>query len=386
MPSFTPLWSLGFRPFFLAAGVYAVIAMILWFAVYSFGMQTAFTGLPPSLWHAHEMIYGYALAVIAGFLLTAVSNWTGLPTLRGAPLALLLCLWLGARICVHLPAPGIVWAGLFDMLFAVYLAIGVTIPIVRKRQWRQTGIVSKLLLIGAGNLMFYLGVTGYLDQGIQWGLYTGFYLVIGLILTMSRRLIPFFVERGLTEPVQLRNSGVVDAAALILYLVFFVAAVFVGNDALTTALAAALFALHVWRLAGWYTPGIWHQPLLWSLYLAYLFIILGFLLIAFSPWWQSFRFPALHAFAVGGIGVITLSMMARVTLGHTGRNVLQPPRPVGVLLLLLGLAALVRVAAPLLLPGGYGAWVELAQLLWIAAFAGFVAIYVPMLTRASLSS
>lgn len=385
MPSSAPLWSLGFRPFFLAAGTYAVVAMTLWFALYAFGLDTSFTGLPPTFWHAHEMIYGYALAVIAGFLLTAVSNWTGLPTLRGLPLALLLALWLAARISIHLPAPGMVWAALFDTLFAVYLAVGVTVPIVRKRQWRQAGIVSKLVLIGAGNLLFYLGATGYLDQGIHWGLYTGFYLIIGLILTMSRRLIPFFVERGLTEPVQLRNSGAVDIAALVLYLAFFVAAVFVGNDVLTAALAVGLLVLHVWRLAGWYTPGIWRKPLLWSLYLAYLSIIAGFVLIAISAWRDSFRFPALHAFAVGGIGMITLSMMARVALGHTGHNVHQPPRAVGLLLSLLGLAALVRVVAPLLLPAAYALWIELAQLLWIAAFAGFVAVYLPILTRASLS-
>lgn len=385
MPSSAPLWSLGFRPFFLAAGVYAVVAMTLWFAVYAFGLDTSFTGLPPTLWHAHEMIYGYTLAVVAGFLLTAVSNWTGLPTLRGMPLALLLGLWLAARICLHLPAPGMVWAALFDTLFAVYLAVGVTVPIVRKRQWRQAGIVSKLVLIGAGNLLFYLGATGYLDQGIHWGLYTGFYLIIGLILTMSRRLIPFFVERGLKETVTLRNSSAVDIGSLVIYLAFFVAAVFIENDVLTSGFAVVLFLLHAWRLAGWYVRGIWRKPLLWSLYLAYVSITAGFLLFAVSLWQESFRGPALHAFAVGGIGLITLSMMARVSLGHTGRNVHAPPGTVTLFLLFLLLAAVVRVVAPLLLPEFYTLWIQLAQLLWIVGFAAFVAVYLPILTRAALS-
>lgn len=380
-----PLFSLGFRPFFLAATGYAVVAMSVWFAVFAFGLQAGFAGLPATIWHAHEMVYGYTLAVIAGFLLTAVSNWTGLQTLRGAPLLILLLLWLTARTAFYVPQLGIVWAAAADTLFCLYLVIAVTVPIVRKRQWQQIGIVAKLALIGMGNLVFYLGVLGHLDNGVRWGLYTGFYLVIGLILAMSRRLIPFFIERGLAQPVALRNSGRVDMAALLLFLVFFVVEVFSDYRASAAALAGVLFALHAYRLAGWYTPGIWGKPLLWSLYLAYLFITLGFLLFAAGPWLESLRLPALHTFAVGGIGVMTLSMMTRVSLGHTGRSIHEPPRLMPWFLLLLLVAALVRVALPPLLPDFYNRWIELSQLLWIIAFAGFVALYTPILTRASRS-
>ncbi len=378
-----PFLSLGFRPFFLAAGAYAVLAMSLWFAVYAFALQPDFTRLPATLWHAHEMIFGYTLAVIAGFLLTAVTNWTGLQTLRGIPLLILLLLWLAARTGFYLPALGLAWSAVADTLFCLYLLVAITIPIVRKRQWQQTGIVAKLALIGAGNLLFYLGVLGYLDQGTRWGLYTGFYLVIGLILTMSRRLIPFFIERGLQTRVQLRNSSRVDIASLVIYLVFFVVEVFVGNRAAAAALAGVLFLIHSYRLLGWHTRGIWHKPLLWSLYLSYLFITTGFLLFAASLWFDSLWFPALHAFAVGGIGLVTLSMMTRVSLGHTGRSIHEPPPLMPLFLLLLVIGALVRVMFPALLPNFYSHWIELSQLMWISAFAGFVAVYLPILTRAS---
>jgi uncharacterized protein involved in response to NO len=377
------LLSLGFRPFFLAAGSYAVFAMSLWFAAYAFGLQADVSGLPATLWHAHEMVYGYTLAVIAGFLLTAVSNWTGLQTLRGIPLLTLLLCWLAARAAFYVPGLGMLWSAAFDTLFCLYLLIAIAVPIARKRQWQQSGIVAKLVLIGAGNLVFYLGVLGYLDQGVRWGLYTGFYLVIGLILTMSRRLIPFFIERGLDTPVQLRNSSRVDTASLVVYLVFFVVEVFVANRVLAAGLAGVLFLVHAYRLAGWHTPGIWHKPLLWSLYLSYAFITGGFLLFAASQWLHSLWFPALHAFAVGGIGLVTLSMMTRVSLGHTGRSIHEPPRLMPLFLLLLICAALVRVVLPPLLPDFYRHWIALSQLLWISAFAGFVAVYLPILTRAS---
>jgi uncharacterized protein involved in response to NO len=378
-----PFLSLGFRPFFLAAGGYAVFAMSLWFAGYTLGLQTGVGALPATLQHAHEMIFGYAMAVIAGFLLTAVSNWTGLQTLRGLPLLVLLLLWLTARAAFYVPGAGMLWSAVADTLFCLYLVVAIAVPLAQKRQWQQTGVVTKVALIGAGNLVFYLGMLGYLDHGVRWGLYTGFYLVIGLILTMSRRLIPFFIERGLPAPVRLRNSSRVDTAALVIYLAFFVLAVFVADRTLAAALAGVLFLIHAYRLAGWNTPGIWRKPLLWSLYLSYAFITSGFLLFAASWWLDSLWLPALHAFAVGGIGLMTLSMMTRVSLGHTGRSIHEPPRRMPLFLLLLVIATLMRVVLPPLLPDFYGYWIALSQLLWISAFAGFLGVYLPMLTRAA---
>lgn len=378
--------SFGFRPFFLGAAAYAAVAMSIWLAVYRFGLPADFHGLSPALWHAHEMVFGYSLAVIAGFLLTAVRNWTGRPTLHGPALLLLFLFWLCARFAFYLPGPGIYAAMVFDTLFAAYLTLGILRPINSTRQWKQTGIVAKVVLAGAGNLVFYLGVMNIVDQGVQWGLYSGFYLVIGLILTLSRRLIPFFVERGVGYAVELRNSAALDIAALVSFLVFFVVEVFVGNRPLSAALAGLLFILHLYRLIGWYTPGIWRKPLLWSLYLAYAFFILGFALFVASAWLDSLRFPALHAFAVGGIGMVTLSMMSRVSLGHTGRDINQLPRGLPLFLLVLLTGAVMRVLLPPLIPQLYTFWILVSQLCWITAFAGFVVLYSPILVKAEIPS
>ena len=380
------LLSLGFRPFFLAAGAYAAIAMSVWLGVYEFGLQTDFHGLPPSLWHAHEMVFGYGLAVIAGFLLTAVKNWTGRPTLHGAPLLLLFLFWLSARLAFYLPGPGIYGALVFDTLFAVYLSIGILRPIVATRQWKQAGVVTSVLLVGAGNLVFYLGALAIIGQGVRWGLYTGFYMVIGLILILSRRLIPFFVERGVGYKVELRNSHLLDIGVVIGFLAFFAIEVFVGNRHLSAALAGLLFVINLLRLTGWYTPGIWRKPLLWSLYLAYTFVTLGFGLFAASVWLDILWFPALHAFAVGGVGLMTLSMMSRVSLGHTGRDINRLPSGMATFLLILLLAALERVLLPPLLPQLHSTWILISQVLWITAFTGFVALYAPILATASRTS
>ena len=381
-----PILSVGFRPFFLAAAAYAVVAMLVWLLVYGFGLPVVFHGLTPGVWHAHEMIYGYSLAVIAGFLLTAVTNWTGKTTLRGPALLLLFLFWLCARLAFYLPGPGIYWSAAFDVLFNAYLCIAILRPIVSARQWQQTGIVAKLILTGAGNLIFYLGAAGYLEQGVHWGLYTGFFLVIGLILTLSRRLIPFFIERGVGYAVELRNSNRLDITLLVIFLLFFVVEVFVGNRQWSALLAGLLCALHLYRFAGWHTPGIWRKPLLWSLYLAYAGFILGFGLFAASLWFASLRFSALHAFSVGGIALVTLSMMTRVSLGHTGRNINEPPRGMPFFLLVLLVAAAVRVLLPPLLPQFSGQWILISQVLWILSFSGFLVLYLPILSKASLPS
>jgi len=382
----SPLLSLGFRPFFLAGAVYAVIAMLVWLAVYSFGLPVDFHGLTPSLWHAHEMVFGYSLAVIAGFLLTAVKNWTGKPTLHGTALLLLFLFWLCARLAFYLPGPGIAGAMVFDTLFAAYLSIGILRPIAATRQWKQLGIVIKVILLGTGNLVFYLGALGVIGQGVHWGLYTGFYLVTGLILTLSRRLIPFFIELGVGYKVKLRNSARLDIAALVAFLAFFIVEVFTGNRPLSATLAGVLFVIHLVRLSGWYTPGIWHKPLLWSIYLSYAFLTLGFGLFAASVWLDTLWFPALHAFAVGGVGLMTLSMMSRVSLGHTGRDINRLPRGMAVYLLILVAAAVVRVLLPPLLPPLHGTWILISQLLWITAFAGFITGYTSILVKTSKPS
>ena len=374
--------SLGFRPFFTAAAVFSVLSMLTWMQVYVFGRGWLPGGLPAVIWHAHEMVYGYAMAVIAGFLLTAVRNWTGVQTLQGLPLLLLLLLWAAARLLVF-AGDGVPLAlgALADTLFAAFLLIAIARPVIKARQWRQMGILSKLILLLCGNLLFYAGALEIIPQGVREGLYSGLYLIVALILVMARRVLPMFIEKGVARPVRLINRRWLDAAGLLLFLVFWIADILQPDSRLVAALAVMLFILHALRMAGWYTPGIWRRPLLWVLYGGYGFLVLGFALKAAVPLVAVSPLLALHAFAYGGIGLFTLGMMTRVTLAHTGRNIQEPPPVLFWMFAVLMLGALIRVLLPLADPGHYALWIGLSQALWIAAFAAFLFTCLPMLLK-----
>jgi len=374
------LLNLGFRPFFLGAAVFAVLSIAAWTAVYLLSVSPPIRTISVFQWHAHEMIYGYSLAVIAGFLLTAVKNWTGVQTAHGGSLLALFGLWAAARVCMLFGTTLILAAALLDLMFIVSLGVAVAWPIVRARQWRQSGVLAKLLMLGAGSACFYLGALGYLDTGVHWGTYGGLYLVIGLVLTIGRRVIPFFIERGVGYPVVLFNSRWIDISSLVLFLALFVVELFVANKAAVPWLAAVLFVVNAVRLMGWHTTGIWRNPLLWSLYMAYAFIVAGFGLLALSGFTNISKFVAVHAFAYGGIGLVTMSMMTRVSLGHTGRNINEPPRLARYALLTLVTGAVLRVAGPAVLPAYYLVWIGASQLLWLVAFALLAVMLFPILS------
>ena len=375
------IFVLGFRPFFLAAGFFSMISIALWMLIYVFGVSIPLVGLSSFHWHAHEMLYGYTMAVVAGFLLTAVKNWTGIQTWQHGKLIGLFLLWVAARICLLMGTQWIYLAALFDLGFNLLLFIAALLPVIRVKQWNQVGIISKLSLLAIANLLFYLGVFGILDQGIYWGIYAGLYLLIALVLTMGRRVLPFFIERGVGYPVQLKNSRLLDLSSLLLFLVFTLNEVFF-NTSITAYICAVLFVITSLRLINWYTPGIWRVPLLWGLYTAFLAIDAGFALFALAPFVHSMTASlAVHAMAFGGIGIITLSMMSRITLGHTGRDVHQPSRWIAVAQWLLLLGLFCRVLLPLFMLSSYVYLIALSQLLWIGAFIIFVSVNLPLLSK-----
>lgn len=361
--------------------MYSVIAVFVWMLIYAFNISIPMGKLSVFQWHAHEMIFGYSLAVIAGFLLTAVKTWTNIQTLHGRPLAILFVVWVAARILFLLGADFIFYALALDLLFIACLIAAIAIPIIKSRNYKQLGILSKLILVGVANVSFYLGFIGVLDQGIYWGIYGGLYLIIGLILTLGGRVIPFFTKSGVGYPVQLYNPKWLTVAGLLIFLVFFISELFLNNNLLSGYLAVALFIVYFIRLVGWYTPGIWKKPLLWSLHVAMLFIVIGFLLFALSVFSNIPKFIAIHAMAYGGIGMVTVSMIARVSLGHTGRNVNEPPFIVNVILVLLLAGTIVRVLLPLIVSEYYAVWIMLSQILWIIAFVLFAIVYIPIWTR-----
>lgn len=371
------LLHLGFRPFFLLAGVFAVVSTLVWTWIYHTGGTVP---LPSTLWHGHEMVFGYTLAVIAGFLLTAVRNWTGVQTLHGIPLLLLALCWLAARVFALVSHPVALPAmAVFDMLFAVALVAAVAHPVIKVRQWQQAVVVSIPLLLALAHGLFYLGALGGPSRATQAGLYLGVYLVILLIFVMGRRVVPFFIERGVGEPVNIPDRPWLDHAIVISMVVFLAVDVFTAQPAAVGILALLLFVLQVIRLRDWHEPGIWRRPLLWSLWLALAWIAVGFGLKAAALVMPVNPFLATHALVYGGVGLITLGMMCRVSLGHTGRNVFDPPAVVGWMLALLMAGAVIRVVLPLIWPAHYALWIGLSQAFWIGAFGLFVAAYGAML-------
>ena len=379
---------LAFRPFFLAAGLFAIISITLWMGIYDFGWQGLHVGYPSITWHAHEMVFGYAVAVATGFLLTAIKNWTGQQTLHGWPLLALVGVWLLARLLPFVGFLPLTALAAIDTLFLLGLLLAVAYPIIRVKQWHQMGIVGSIALLLVADSLFYLGLLGIWPTGLQVGLYAAFYLVLMLMLIVGRRVIPFFIEKGLGCPFTARNPAWIDRSVLLLLLLFAIAELtFMATGKPAAAYASAALALlqtgiHGLRLWGWHHPMIWKKPLLWVLYLAYTWLVTGFLLKFLAVVAGESPMLAVHAFAYGGIAVITVGMMARVTLGHTGRNVSEPPVVVSGIFLLLLLGAVIRVLAVWLLPQFHAMWILAAQLLWIVAFALFVWKYAPMLLKA----
>ncbi|KHD05759.1 NnrS family protein [Candidatus Thiomargarita nelsonii] len=368
---------LGFRPFFIGASGFAFLSMLIWMALYVFGWQFDFSPFSSISWHAHEMIFGYTIAVIAGFLLTAIKNWTGRQTLHGYPLLFLFLLWLLARI---LPFFGAwILMAIIDNLFLLSLCISILSPLLKAKHWKSVGLASLVLLLMFSNIVFYLGLFGYLSNGTHYGLYSALYLIIAVIFIMGRRVIPFFIEKGVGYPVELKNWKWVDQSHLIIFLVFAIADMIVPYSYITAGLAGLLFIIHSVILIGWYTPGIWKKPLLWVLYFGYAFIVLGFALKVSVVIAGISNYLVVHAFTFGGIGIMTIGMMARVSLGHTGRNVFEPPKSLFWIFVLIFCGSIVRIFFPLIDISLYIYWIALSQFFWILGFGGFLYVYFPIL-------
>ena len=374
----TPLFGLGFRVFFAMAGLSALILIVLWNAFFK-GNLTIDHYFSDNYWHAHEMLLGYSVAVIAGFLLTAVKNWTGKPTLTGDKLAGLALLWLYGRILPFYAGllPNALIAAI-DFAFLPVLAYQISKPIIQAKQFKNLVFVGLLLVLTLGNFLIHAEILELCPK-TAW---TGIQLVVGtiiiMILILAGRVFPFFVERGLHGTLIIRNP-LLDALSIGSAFAVFAMQLgaMSGNILALTAIFAAL--VNSARLAGWYVQRIWYVPLLWILYIGYGWIILGFILTTLSAYSWILPSLALHALTVGGIGVLTLGMMARVSLGHTGR-VLRVSNAMAIGFILVNLAALLRVLLPLALSNWYNILIYASTLSWLAAFSLFMFVYAPILT------
>jgi uncharacterized protein involved in response to NO len=376
----TPLFNLGFRAFFALAGFSALLLVLLWNAMFK-GSLSLSNYFAPNEWHAHEMLLGYSGAVIAGFLLTAVKNWTGLPTVTGDKLAGLCLLWLYGRIIPFysglLPD---VFIALVDFAFLPALAYQISKPIMAAKHYRSLVFVGILLLLTLGNGLIHAEKLGLLANSAATGLQLVIATIILLILVIAGRVFPFFTERGLTGVLIIKKPLLDQLSIGLAALVFALQLSGVSGTFLALA-ALATAAANIARVVNWYVRKIWYVPLLWVLYVGYGWIISGFLFTALSAYAVVSPTLALHAFTLGGIGVLTLGMMARVSLGHTGRA-LKASNAMALAFVLLNLAAVFRVLLPMALPDWYNGLIYMTTLAWLAAFALFIFVYAPILTSA----
>jgi len=375
----------GFRPFFFGAGVWAALAMTLWVPMLS-GDLTLPTAFDPVSWHAHEFLFGYLSAVIAGFLLTAVPNWTGRMPIVGWPLAGLFALWLIGRTAValsqHLSALGVAVA---DLAMPLVLAAVIGREIVAGKNWRNLIVLSMLGVLTIGNGVFHVEAArgDYAAQG--YGLRTGLAAVIMMIAVIGGRIVPSFTRNWLAKqgPGRLPVSPMqrFDKVALLALVATLLLWVVLPDHPLTGWFQLMAGVLHTIRLARWAGDRTLAEPLVAVLHLGYAFLPLGALSLGgeiLSPGLFGMA-AAQHLWMAGAAGLMTLAVMTRATLGHTGQNLSAGPGTTGIYAALV-VAVLSRLAA--------GLWPTQASVLhlvagtaWIMAFAGFAVIYGRLLLR-----
>ncbi len=374
--------SYGYRPFFLLAGLWAALAMTIWIAMFAGAGQLP-TRFDPVSWHAHEMLFGYLGAVMAGFLLTAVPNWTGRMPIIGWPLAGLTAVWLCGRIAIAISAILPPWlVAVVDLAFPAVLAIVIAREILAGKNWRNLIVLALLLLFMIANGLFHaLAVAGAYAAGSV-GFRMGLAVAVMLLSLIGGRIVPSFTRNWLVKQGLVAKPAAVgrlDKLTLIATLVCLSLWTVLPENIVTAYLSLAAGILHLVRLARWSGWRALPEPLLWILHVGYFFVPLGFVAIGLSALDLEVSPPvgALHIWMAGAIGVMTLAVMTRASLGHAGRPLSATPAVTAVYLLVLGSIALRFIASFDVAP----VWILYTSAgAWIAGFAGFCVLYWPILT------
>ena len=357
--------------------MFAAAIIPIWLLVLH-GSITTGNYVPPFVWHAHEMVFGFATAVIAGFLLTAVGNWTQRETIVGVPLLALAALWIAGRIAfaaaTSLPHGT---AAIVDLAFLPALALSIAPALVRAKNRRNFVMLGILAALFSANLVVHADALGMAPGHARTGCILGVDVVVTMMVMMAGRVFPMFT-RNATGVESIRSLPALDRLAMLSALAMTLADL--GDSTRWQAFTAAAASIFIAaRAVPWMTRRVLRVPLLWILHVGYAWIPIGLALRAASHLIPSIAESiALHALTAGAIGALTLGMMARVSLGHTGRA-LVAPRAVAIAFGLVTLGAIVRVVVPLLLATSYERELQIAGVAWSAAFAIFAVAYAPML-------
>jgi Uncharacterized protein involved in response to NO len=375
------LFSYSFRPFFLLSGIWAAAALTLWMLSF-FGFLSLPTVFDPVSWHAHEMLFGFAAAAVAGFVLTAVPNWTGRLPLQGAPLLFLVALWLAGRAAVITSAIIGGWtAAVVDVAFLAVLLAAVAREIISGRNWRNLSIVAALAFLCGSNVAFHIGALT--SQGTTGAARLAIAVLIVLICLIGGRIIPSFTRNWLTKRGKGRlpaSFGGFDKLTIAVTLAAIACWTYTPPSYVTGVATAIAAVFNFVRLVRWAGERTAAEPLLWILHVGYLWIPAGLGLLAVTSFDLSVAPSAgLHALTGGAIATMILAVMTRATLGHTGRD-LHAGSATTALYLLIIIAGISRVAAsldatffmPLLITSAVA---------WVAAFGAFIGLYGPMLVR-----
>jgi uncharacterized protein involved in response to NO len=375
------IFTYGFRPFFLAAGVWAALAIAIWIAVLQTGISLP-SRFDPLTWHIHEMLFGFVMAAIAGFLLTAIANWTGRPPVQGALLAGLAFFWLAGRAACLLSAYLSPWQVLAaDLSFPLVFLGVIARELLAARNWRNVPLLAPVLIVSAANLLMHLEAYGYdIPAGLGWRF--AVCAIVILISVIAGRIVPTFTRNWLNQRKSAalpRTGQAVNRAALVLLHTGLLAwVVFPETDYVGGLLIAAGVA-NLWRLWQWRGDLITAEPLLLVLHIGYAWLVLGVVLLGLSVLWIAVpQTAAIHALTVGAMSTMILAVMTRATRGHTGHP-LAADRATAAIYVLIVCAALGRVVA------AFGLWTNallvVSALFWIAAFGVFSLHYGRMLTR-----
>ncbi|MDO4907402.1 NnrS family protein [Neisseria sp.] len=367
-----PVWAMAFRPFYLLAALFGALSVLLW----GFGYQGT-AALPSFFWHAHEMIWGYAGAVVVGFLLTAVATWTGQPPTRGAALAGLAACWLLARLAPYVPG-GTAAGGVLGTLFFWYAAVCMAIPVIRSRNSRNYIAVAALFVFGLTHAVFHLYLQPFQAAFLRSGLMAGLMMVAGFIGLVGMRIMPFFTAKRLNIP-QVSSPAWVAWSALVLPMLSAVLTIFqtAPSAAALAALAAGIISLvQVFR---WWHKQVLREPMLWVLFAGYLFTALGLAVAGIAQWLPAYLSLGVHLIGVGGIGLLTLGMMARTALGHTGHPIYPAPAPMPLAFWLMAAAAVVRTLAAFAGSTAYTHSIRLSAALFAVSLLLYAWLYIPWL-------